>query len=135
MSADWLRLLASHDFLGRLYDAAPPSVDLCRLGYVHIDERAHSVTLAFDTKSLPVRIPSDWEGRELNTLEFYLVFTDVERLEVTGWGAAVAKEVDLTLHEDRSLDVVLGTVESGMAFRASAVHLGRTRPYLASDSP
>jgi len=135
MSADWLRLLASSEYLGGLYDGAPPLPDVCDLFYVHIDERENSVTLGFDTRSFPVNPPAEWEGKELNAFEFYLVFAAVEGLQVTGWGAAEAKEIHLATHGGAFFEVVLGSEGSGIAFRAATVRLAKWRGYLASDSP
>ncbi|MEU9990309.1 Imm50 family immunity protein [Streptomyces sp. NPDC048045] len=135
MSGDWLRLLASRDHLGGLYGDAPPAPDACDLFSVHIDERQDSVTLGFDTRVLPVNLPVEWEEQGLNAFEFHLVFTGVTGLRVTGWGAAEAKEVRLSVRDGGAFDVVLGSGESGIVFRAPAVRLAGPRAYLASDSP
>jgi hypothetical protein len=135
MSADWLQLLALPEYLGGLYDDAPPSPDVCDLFYVHIDERGNSVTLGFDTRSFPVNPPAEWEGKDFNALEFHLVFAEVEGLQVTGWGASEAKEIHLTIRDGGFFDVVLGLEGSGIGFRASTAHLAKARAYLASDSP
>jgi hypothetical protein len=93
MVADWLQLLASPQYLGELYDGSPPSLEACDLFYVHIDERGNSVTLGFDTRSFPVNPLEEWEGKELNAFEFHLVFSDVAGLQVTGWGASEATDL------------------------------------------
>ncbi|WP_330304940.1 MULTISPECIES: Imm50 family immunity protein [unclassified Streptomyces] len=135
MSADWLQLLASAEYLGGLYDGAPPAHDVCDLFYVHIDERENSVTLGFDTRRLPSNPPAEWVEKGLNAFEFYLVFAEVEGLQVTGWGAAEAKEIHLATHGGAFFEVVLGSEGSGIAFRAATARLAKWRGYLASDSP
>lgn len=135
MSDDWKQLLASPEYLGRLYDGAPPSPDVCDLFYFHIDERGNSVTLGFVTKSFPVNPPEEWVGKGFNAFEFYLVFTGVDGLRVMRWGAAEAEEFDLTVRDGEFIEVILGAEGSGTTFRASSSRLARARAYLASDSP
>ncbi|MFI5685745.1 Imm50 family immunity protein [Streptomyces sp. NPDC051636] len=135
MSGEWKRLFASSSFLGALYGDSPPSPDECNLFYVHLDERGRSVTLGFETRNLPETRPEDWVAKGFNALEFYLVFTDVQGIQVTGWGAAQAKEKSLVKGEGTSFEVVLGTTASGITFRSPAAALTRTHAYLASDSP
>ncbi|MEV8035210.1 Imm50 family immunity protein [Streptomyces sp. NPDC002742] len=133
MSADWSRLLASPDCLGDLYDRSPPSAGSCDPFYVHIDERENSVTLGFDTRTFPVNAPAEWHESGFNAFEFHLVFEGVEELRVTGWDAAAAETIGLTVREDL-FEVVLGSPESGIVFRASTARLARTHAYRASDS-
>ncbi|MGW1713048.1 Imm50 family immunity protein [Streptomyces sp. NPDC002156] len=137
MSADWSQLLASTEYLGELYDGAPPPTGECDLFYVHIDEREDSVTLGFDTRAFPVNPPPEWrgQGKDLNAFEFHLLFTGVTVLRVTGWGACEAKAIDLTARDGGHFDVALGSEASGITFRAAAARLTRTRAYLASNNP
>ncbi|MFA7753895.1 Imm50 family immunity protein [Streptomyces sp. NRRL B-2790] len=135
MGGDWLRLLASPDCLGALYGGDPPAPDACDLFSVHIDERENSVTLGFDTRLLPVNPPVEWEGQGFNAFEFHLVFTGVTGLRVTGWGPAEAKDVRVSFREGGAFEVVLGSGDSGIVFRAAAVRPAGPRAYLASDSP
>ncbi|WP_328557851.1 Imm50 family immunity protein [Streptomyces sp. NBC_00358] len=133
MSADWSHLLASPEYLGGLYDGTPPPAGSCDPFYVHIDERGTSVTLGFDTRILPVNIPAEWHEQGFNAFEFHLVFEGVEKLRVTGWDAAAAGNIGMTAREG-VFEVVLGSAESGIAFRASTARLARARAYLASGS-
>lgn len=135
MSADWSQLLASAEYLGELYDGAPPPTDACDLFYVHIDEREDSVTLGFDTRVFPVNVPPEWREKNFNAFEFHLFFTGVAGLRVTGWGASEAKVIDLTARDGGHFDVALGSEASGIAFRAAGARLTRTRAYLAGDNP
>ena len=135
MSADWSQLLASTEYLGELYDGAPPPTDECDLFYVHIDEREDSVTLGFDTRAFPMNPPPEWRGQDFNAFEFHLFFTGVTGLRVTGWGASEAKAINLTLRDGGHVEVALGSEASGITFRAAAARLTRTRAYLASNNP
>ncbi|NEC87637.1 Imm50 family immunity protein [Streptomyces sp. SID12501] len=135
MSADWSRLLASPEYLGKLYDGAPPPTGACDLFYVHIDEREDSVTLGFDTRVFPVNLLPEWRGKNFNAFEFHLFFTGVTGVRVTGWGASEAKVIDLTVRDRGHLDVALGSEASGLAFRAASVRLAGTRAYLATGNP
>ncbi|MFJ3230180.1 Imm50 family immunity protein [Streptomyces sp. NPDC086787] len=115
-SADWSRLLESP----------------CDPFYVHIDERGKSVTLGFHTRDLPVDAPAEWQERGFNAFEFYLVLEGVEGLRVTGWDAVAARNIEMTVREE-FVEMLLGSPESGIAFRAATARLARTRAYLASD--
>jgi len=131
MSADWTRLLASPGYLGALYDGTPPPAGSCDPFYVHIDERGTSVTLGFDTRILPVNAPVEWHEKGFNAFEFHLVFEGVSGLRVTGWDAAAAGRIGMTVREE-NFEVTLGSPESGIAFHASTARLARTHAYLAS---
>ncbi|MFI0965032.1 Imm50 family immunity protein [Streptomyces sp. NPDC021080] len=133
MSADWSRLLASPHHLGNLYGSSPPSAASCDPFYVHIDERENSVTLGFDTRILPANTPPEWQEKGFNAFEFHLVFEGVTGLRVTGWDAAAAGKIDMTVGPE-FFEVLLGSRESGIAFHASTARLAGTRAYLASDS-
>ncbi|MGW0630241.1 Imm50 family immunity protein [Streptomyces sp. NPDC002758] len=135
MGADWQQILAAPEYLGELYGTNPPPQDACDLFYVHIDERDNSVTLGIGTREFPVNPRPEWQDKGLNAFEFYLVFTDVTGLGVTGWGAEEAKEMHVTVGNGGTWDVVLGSERSGIHFQASAAQLRRPRAYLASDSP
>ncbi|MFE0509762.1 hypothetical protein [Streptomyces sp. NPDC058964] len=102
MGADWMRLLEAHDW---------------GLSYLHIDERGDSVTLGFE------------RGEGKDGFEFFVVFTGVDGLRVTGWGAAEAKEVRVSVLDGGVFDVRLGFPESGIVFRAPAARLTRSRAY------
>lgn len=82
-------------------------LDTCRLFYVHFDERGSSATLGFETRERPTGS---------NAFEFYFVFTGVTGVRVCRQGT------------------FLGSGDSGISFRASAVELVKSRAYLASGS-
>ncbi|MEU6277370.1 Imm50 family immunity protein [Streptomyces populi] len=131
MSADWSRLLASPEYLGKLYGSTPPPADSCDPFHVHIDERENSVTLGFDTRVMPVQAPAEWREKRFNAFEFHLVFAGVSGLRVTGWDAAAAGRIDMAVREE-DFEVTLGSPESGIVFHASTARLARTHAYLAS---
>jgi hypothetical protein len=106
MNADWMRLLGSHGW---------------GLSYVHIDERGDSVTLGFERR----------DGGE--GFEFFVVFAGVDGLRVTGWGADQAKEVRVSVLDGGGFDVVLGSRESGIVFRATGARLSKSRAYPAGS--
>ncbi|ELP69987.1 hypothetical protein STRTUCAR8_07116 [Streptomyces turgidiscabies Car8] len=72
---------------------------------------------------------AEWAGKGFNSFDFYLVFADVEGLRVTGWGPPEAGAFDLSVIGGGLFEVALGSEESGVTFRASAVRLARTRAY------
>ncbi|WP_217253639.1 Imm50 family immunity protein [Streptomyces sp. AC602_WCS936] len=132
-ASDWQQFLASPEYLGEFYDV-PPSPDLCDLFYVHIDERGNSITFGFDTKKFPSRPRGEWQEKGLNAFEFYLVFTDVEDLRVSGWGPPVVKEFEFTWRESGQVAVAITGEGSEIAFCATSVFMAKTRAYLAQVS-
>ncbi|MEU6480699.1 Imm50 family immunity protein [Streptomyces sp. NPDC047017] len=138
MSADLIQALTAAGFLEELralYGDSPPPFERCDLFYLHIDERGDSVTLGFETRTLPTHRPEKWTGKGFNAFEFFVVFSGVQGLRITGWGPSESRAADLTVHGGNLFEVCLGSDESGVTFRASAVRLGRTHAYLASGIP
>jgi hypothetical protein len=74
--SDWTGIVGGTEALTDAY-ITPPNLNECKLHYAQIDERETSVTLGFETSVLPSKPPAEWAGREYNTVEFYLKFTDV----------------------------------------------------------
>jgi hypothetical protein len=132
-ASDWQRLLASPGYLGELYDV-PPSPDSCDLFYVHIDERGDSITLGFDTRNFPSSPPVEWQEKGLNAFEFYLTFTDVEDLCVSGWGPPAVKNIELAPQGNGRIAATISSEGSSIAFHAEFLSLARKRAYLAQDS-
>ncbi|MFC9645738.1 Imm50 family immunity protein [Streptomyces mirabilis] len=130
-ASDWTLFMAPGAQLSDLYDAAP-ALSSCDLFYVHIDEREDSVTLGFSTRQLPSNPPPEWQERDYNTVEFYLVFASVEGLLVKGWGPPPRKEVKISSQEEGRIAVSIGPDGSRMEFRASSMTLAHTRRYLAA---
>ncbi|WP_432085000.1 Imm50 family immunity protein [Streptomyces sp. bgisy095] len=119
--------------LAALYET-PPDLSSCPLYYVHVDERDTSVTLGFETSLLPDRPRAEWEGERYDTVRFFVVFTGVDGLRVTG---IAAEHPDA---RDRAVDVVVNgtgrqrvSVSSGsrsLAFSAAASAVTLIRVYL-----
>ncbi|MFF6907262.1 Imm50 family immunity protein [Streptomyces sp. NPDC012389] len=59
----------------------------CPLYYVHVAERGASVTLGFETARLPDHPRAEWEGKRYDTARFFVTFTDVDELRITGIAA------------------------------------------------
>jgi hypothetical protein len=132
-ASDWMKVLRSPQFLGELYEGSPPIPEQCDLFYVHIDERGNSVTLGFDTRSLPSNPRPEWREKPFNSFEFYLLFSDVIEFRTTGWGAAEAREIQFKAEPAKAITVSLGRDESGIRFRAASMRLASTRVYLAAE--
>lgn len=129
--SEWARVLASPGGLGDLYDR-PPGPRQCELFYVHLDERGDSATLGFTTREMPPKPPPSWRDTDINTFEFYVVFSGVHELRVHGWDADQAREVEVTSDDAGGTKVRLGRVSAGVEFRARAVSVTRRRTYLAA---
>ncbi|MFC8953983.1 Imm50 family immunity protein [Streptomyces sp. NPDC057101] len=131
-TSDWTSIINSTEEITSIY-ATPPNLRECALYYVQIDERCTSVTLAFETSSLPSNPPRSWAEREYNTVEFYVKFTGVERLRITGWDfTARDAEVTLTSLGNEGVRVSVDAPGSHLAFTASSSFVTRTRPFLSS---
>ncbi|MFD5624448.1 Imm50 family immunity protein [Streptomyces yangpuensis] len=118
--------------LAALYDT-PPELSTCPLYYVHVDERDTSVTLGFETARLPDRPEPDWEHGAYNTLRFFVVFTGVEDLRMTGLAAGPPDGCDpvrLDAGGGGRLRVAVTGPSRSLSFSAAASAVTRTRVYL-----
>ncbi|MEV7671105.1 Imm50 family immunity protein [Streptomyces sp. NPDC088752] len=131
-ASDWTRIVGSAKEVTDAY-ATPPPLGACRLYYVQIDERDTSVTLMFETPALPEKPPLTWSGTTYNTVEFYLKFTDVRGLRVTGWEFS-ARDADVTLSPQggEGVRVTVEAEDSYLDFTASGSALARFRSYLSA---
>ncbi|MER7466714.1 Imm50 family immunity protein [Streptomyces sp. NPDC097981] len=119
-----------------LYGTAPvPDLDTCDFFHVHIDERSTSVTFAFETSQLPANPKPEWTESAYNTLRFWIEFTGVSELRVSGILAEAKRAVRITggAAPDR-LDVSVTSETRSIAFSASASHVTHTRVYLKAAS-
>lgn len=82
--------------LTALYET-PPDLSSCPLYYVHVDERDTSVTLGFETARLPDRPRAEWVGKRYDTVRFFVVFTGVDELRITGIAAEPPDARDRTV--------------------------------------
>lgn len=119
--------------LAVLYDV-PPDLSSCPLYYVHVDERGTSVTLGFETSRLPDHPEPQWEAGSYNTLRFFVVFTGVDELRMTGIAAEPPERHDRTVHITgttagrRQVSVTSGT--RSISFTAEDSRITRIRVYL-----
>ncbi|MFF8291526.1 Imm50 family immunity protein [Streptomyces sp. NPDC016309] len=130
--SDWTGIVAGTEEMLEAY-ITPPDLNDCRLYYTQIDEREASVTLGFETSTLPSNPPAEWTGREYNTVEFYLRFAGVSDLSVAGWTFS-ARDADVTLsaHGGDGVRVSIEATGSHLEFTASTSSLARLRSYLAA---
>ncbi|MCJ0869131.1 Imm50 family immunity protein [Streptomyces sp. AP-93] len=119
--------------LSVLYDA-PPDLSSCPLYYVHVDERDTSVTLGFESSRLPDHPEPDWQEGTYNTLRFFVVFSGVDELRMTG---IAAEHPDLHDRTVRLTETVTGrqrvsvtSATRSISFTAEASRLDRIRVYL-----
>ncbi|WP_405530078.1 immunity 50 family protein [Streptomyces avidinii] len=82
--------------LAALYET-PPDLSSCPLYYVHVDERDTAVTLGFETGRLPDHPKREWEEEQYNTLRFFVLFTGVDELRITGIAAEHPDRRDRTV--------------------------------------
>ncbi|MFC8270417.1 Imm50 family immunity protein [Streptomyces cinereoruber] len=119
--------------LAALYET-PPDLSSCPLYYVHVDERDTSVTLGFETSRLPDHPRPEWEGKQHNTLRFFVVFTGVDELRVTGIAAehpdARDRTVDVVVTDTGRQRVSVTSANRSLAFSAEASAVSRIRVYL-----
>ncbi|MGA5409311.1 Imm50 family immunity protein [Streptomyces lavendulocolor] len=132
-ASDWTEIVGATEGVTDAY-TAPPDLNECRLHYAQIDERDASVTLSFETSAFPSNPPAAWTGKEYNTVEFYLKFTGVSKLRVTGWiFSARDARVTLRVHGDERVGVTVEAPGSHLEFMASTSFLARMRSYLAAS--
>ncbi len=82
--------------LAALYET-PPDLSSCPLYYVHVDERDTAVTLGFETPHLPDHPRPEWEEEHYNTFRFFIMFTGVDKLRITGIAAEHPDRRDRTV--------------------------------------
>lgn len=135
MRADsWVQLLTEPALIASLYDS-PPGLSACALFYVHLDERADSVTLGFDTSHLPSNPRPEWQEKPFNAFEFHLQFESVSELRVAGWAAPAQKNILMSAREAGGVKFSASAPGSLLEFAADRVRVVRTRTYLASSAP
>ncbi|MFF4433157.1 Imm50 family immunity protein [Streptomyces sp. NPDC001513] len=82
--------------LAALYET-PPDLSSCPLNYVHVDERDTAVTLGFETPLLPDHPRPEWKEEHYNTFRFFVMFTGVDELRITGIAAEHPDRRDRTV--------------------------------------
>lgn len=131
---DWTRITACDESISEIYSTPLPPGNFYP-NYLQVDERDTSVTLAFETSDLPTNPPVSWRDREYNTVEFYLRFSGVEHLLITGWDASIRdSDINLTSHPGGGVRLSIESTGSHLSFTASTVALTRVRTYLSARS-
>ncbi len=117
--------------------AALPALDACELFHCLVDEREVSVTLGFDLCPAPPAVLEHWgNGDGGNAFEFFLTFTSVAGLRVSGWGGSARRTVRiLRAPGPGGITVTVESPTEHLAFRAEEARLTRARTYLAATSP
>ncbi|MCJ1678941.1 immunity 50 family protein [Streptomyces sp. APSN-46.1] len=124
-SSDWSELRA-------LYGTAPvPDLDSCDFFHVHVDERGASVTFGFETQQLPPHPKPEWSEKAYNTLCFWIEFTGVTDLRLSGIHAEAERAVQITGGDTPDgLRVSVNSDTRSITFAASSSQVSHTRVYL-----
>ncbi|MDX5572598.1 Imm50 family immunity protein [Streptomyces griseus] len=119
--------------LTALYET-PPDLSSCPLYYVHVDERDTSVTLGFETARLPDRPRAEWVGKRYDTVRFFVVFTGVDELRITGIAAeppdARDRTVRVVVADTGRQQVSVAGESRSISFSAATSAVTRSRVYL-----
>ncbi|MER7954331.1 Imm50 family immunity protein [Streptomyces sp. NPDC096030] len=131
--SDWTLIIESAKEVAGTY-ATPLSLNDCELSYVQIDERGTSVTMGFETPVLPSSPPPAWAHKSYNAVGFYVKFTRVKELRITGWDSSVREaSVNLSSRDDGSLRVSVEAEGAHLDFVGSAPLLTRAHPFLRAQ--
>ncbi|MEC4014882.1 Imm50 family immunity protein [Streptomyces sp. H27-D2] len=132
-TSDWPKFLTEPREIHELFDR-PPVLSQCDLFYLHIDERGTSVTLGFDTKHLPDHPLPEWTKGEFNAFEFFLTFSPVTHLNISGWQSSLSKQTRISRSLEGNVSVTITGIDEDLSFQAQSAFLTRARVYLASRS-
>ncbi|MFJ6053373.1 Imm50 family immunity protein [Streptomyces sp. NPDC092307] len=118
--------------LRALYGTSPvPDLNTCHFFYIHIDERGTSVTFGFETQQLPPHPKPEWSEQAYNTFCFWIEFTGVTNLRVSGIRAE--KERTVRIIGGDTADGLQASVNSdtrSIAFAATSSRVSHTSVYL-----
>ncbi|MGW4998966.1 Imm50 family immunity protein [Streptomyces hydrogenans] len=135
-ASEWYTLLATTDEVRETF-AALPDLDRCSLFFCHIDERDVSVTLGFDTRHVPASLlgePDESGKAKANAFEFFLTFTSVTDLRVSGWGGSTARSIRIErTPAPAEIAVSVESPTERISFRAHEAVVSRSRTYLAAS--
>lgn len=113
---------------------SPPDLSSRPLYYVHVDERDTSAALGFETSRLPDRPRPEREGKRYDTVRFFVVFTGVDELRVTGIAAehpdARDRAVGVVVAGDGRQRVSVTGETRSVVFSAAASAVTGIRVYL-----
>jgi hypothetical protein len=121
---DWSALLADPAPVRSVLGVPAPPLAAYELFLVHFDEREASVTLGFTAPGVPAGAVAEWTGSGHDAVEFFLVATGVDEVEVDGWSHRPATAITLT---DRS--AVLSGEGLRISFDWSGLRAERPRGY------
>ncbi|MFJ9577651.1 Imm50 family immunity protein [Streptomyces sp. NPDC101191] len=130
-ASEWTSLVDPEGTLSGLFGATNLPLASCELFYLQIDERERSVTIGFETPNLPPHPPASWGERPYNMFEFYLEFTDVSGLSISGWAASARAGIAFEAHGSRSVRVSIRHADTHLHFTATGSSVSRLHPYLA----
>ncbi|MGW6600064.1 Imm50 family immunity protein [Streptomyces sp. NPDC055036] len=130
-TSNWPSFLDNPQSIYNQYDQEP-DLNTCDLFYFLMDERGTSITLGFETPYMPQLGRHEWEPPEVNSFEFYLMFSEVTQLDITGWNGPADK--DITFRRGSNGDI-LAKIESrgtSVSFQAESLSLIKSRVSLVS---
>jgi hypothetical protein len=130
-TSEWIDLLTQPQSMRRFFDKVP-NLRECDLFYLHIDERDTSVTLGFDTRLIPDNPLPEWQRSDFNAFEFFITFTQVKELHISGWGGVTSRSVELSRSTSGKIITRIESPKETISFQADSASLSHSRVYLAS---
>ncbi|MDH6131532.1 hypothetical protein P3T37_000901 [Kitasatospora sp. MAA4] len=129
---DWTELVAGTADLVQLFHGPVPLAEFDLLGLL-VDERADSgITVGFATTEVPGAAASPLFEGGVNALEFFLVFSHVEELDIHGWDHTGLHTYDIRQAGSGPLSVRLTGDHSTVAFTAGSCRIEGIRTYRAA---
>ncbi|MFF8831943.1 Imm50 family immunity protein [Streptomyces sp. NPDC015131] len=130
-ASDWTVFFSSAEVLVDAYESPPPLSE-CTIVYAQIDERDASLTLSCETSVLPSNPPAEWAGTDYNTVEFFLKFSGVADLRISGWDWTV-RDAEIALSRcAEGVRVSVVSASSRLDLVAAQACVLRMRSYLAA---
>ncbi|WP_443071658.1 Imm50 family immunity protein [Streptomyces sp. WMMC940] len=131
-TSDWIQFLSNPEDLEDIYTKVPALSD-CFLFYFHIDER-NGVTLGFDTRSIPDRPRPEWVRKNFNAFEFFVTFSQVRELSISGWNSITNRSVTLARSTRDGISVRIENSSESISLEAESASVCHSRVYLAAAS-
>ncbi|MCX4750557.1 immunity 50 family protein [Kitasatospora sp. NBC_01287] len=130
--SDWTDHVSGAADLVQLFYGAPPLAELEFMG-VLIDERVDcGLTLGFDTSDIPGADASSLFVGGQNALEFFVVFSGVSKLTVSGWDHTGLQDYGIRTVESGSIQVSLAGETWHITFLADSCRIEGIRAYRAA---
>ncbi|MBW1601671.1 hypothetical protein JJV70_06005 [Streptomyces sp. JJ66] len=129
---DWRTLLSSDGGLTVLYDEAPElsGRPLTTVHFSSEDEGA-SLTMEFVLNAMPDNPPEEWVRSGANTVEFWLHFTPVHEVSMSGFVMGDACHVSMRQNVDASTSFEAVQPQAKFSLHASEVRVARLRAFRA----